>query len=308
MIPKANQVRLKYFVDCLKLIFCEITNLIQPCNRLSKPSELVFYKCDVAIIGYFLWQAINRADLYSHYEYEEIFLHGITLNDSESSCDAKSFETVLESLGHTFSLDRFCTIIFQSMTYEWHTLDHSSKIMIDVAVKPALDLLKHPGSNVSIVLGVLLELIVLFSKRKTGPSERAKIYFKFLMLSQGNGFEEYTKLCNCHDELIERDYSSSNKLVGSVKILLNSIFDRESWWGDIEYDLFSISGVAYNLSRSEILNEEFEEKEYVPGLVFRALFSAIDNKNSSISLGRKFENFYYLFYMVLKYNENSLSK
>lgn len=301
-----KQKRLKGFVDCLKLCLCEITNTIWLCKNSLKNYKFTLHRCDIAAIGYYLWQLVNHRDRYEYMEYEEAFIDGLDSEGFDERHHVVSLRTILASLSHVNRMDRFLKILFQNEAYEWPLLDESQMI-IGIDVGSVVKLINQPVSQDAIALSVISELIVLNTLLDIEPSKRVEIYLKFLVFSRRCDFSYYPQF----RALAEKDVTylknvAPEDILSSAKNILQSLFTSESEWGAIEDLLFKISGTAYALGcnyeercADNVLQGSGALKKYEPGLIFWTLFHAHDNKNDAKAVGKKFENFYYLLYQVL---------
>lgn len=302
-----KQKRLKGFVDCLKLCLCEITNTIWLCKNSLKNYKFTLHKCDVAAIGYYLWQLVNHHDRYEYMEYEEAFIDGLDSEGFDERHHVVSLRTTLASLSHVNRMDRFLKILFQNEAYEWPLLDETQMI-IGIDVGSVVKLIGQSVSHDAIALSVISELIVLHTLLDIEPSKRVEIYLKFLVFSQRNNFINYPQFraLGQADVTYLKNVAPEDILSGA-KNILQSLFTSESEWGEIEYLLFKISGTAYALScdyEERFANHvkqgrEFLRQGYAPGFVFWTLFDAVNNENTPNALGKKFENFYFHLYEVL---------
>lgn len=301
-----KQKRLKGFVDCLKLCLCEITNTIWLCKNSLKNYKFTLHKCDVAAIGYYLWQLVNHHDRYEYMEYEEAFIDGLDSEGFDERHHVVSLRTTLASLSHVNRMDRFLKILFQNEAYEWPLLDESQMI-IGIDVGSVVKLIGQSVSQDAIALSVISELIVLHTLLDIEPNKRVKTYLKFLVFSQSNRFIDYPQFQVLNvKEVTDLKYATPKDTLSSAQNILQSLFTSESEWGAIEDLLFKISGTAYALScnykgvyADNVLQGRETLYKYEPGLVFGTLFHAHDNKNDAKAVGKKFENFYYLLYQVL---------
>lgn len=301
-----HQKQLTDFVDCLKLCLCEITNTIWLCKNSLKGRKFTLHRCDIAAIGYYLWQLVNHRDCYGYMEYEEAFIDGLDLEGFDERHHVVSLRTILASLSHINRMDRFLKILFQNEACEWSLLDESQK-MSDIDIWTAVKLIDRPFSQDAIALSVISELIVLHTLLDIEPSKRVEIYLKFLVFSRSNAFSYYPQF----RALAEKDVTylknvAPEDILFGAKSILQSLFTSESEWGAIEDLLFKISGTAYALGcnyeercADNVLQGRETLYKYEPGLVFGTLFHAHDNKNDAKAVGKKFENFYYLLYQVL---------
>lgn len=310
---RLKQNRLRCFVECLKLYLYEIENIIRFCENLSETHKFTLHKCDIAAIGYYLWQLVNHRDRYGYMEYEETFIDWLVFEGSDEKNDGANLENILASLNHITSINEFCEKFFQNGTFEWLLLDEGPLMMIDIDIRSAAKLIDQPWSQVAIALSVISELIVLHTLLDIEPNKRVKTYLKFLVFSQSNRFIDYPQFQVLNvKEVTDLKYATPKDILSSAKNILKSLFTSESEWREIEYLLFKISGTAYALSRDYEersadhvkQGREFLSQDYAPGFVFWTLFDAVNNENTPNALGKKFENFYFLLYKVLIYKDH----